>query len=324
MVARGPIFCDIGITESCLFRCRMCRLWQTPASNQELSIEEWKGFIRSLEEFGSPVRIHVAGGEPLLKEGLLDLMGFANARGFTTVMVSNGFLIDQAMASRIVGAGVDVISVSLDTLDEKKHDFLRGQDTAHRHALRAIDHLSGEGAKAISILAVIMEPNLEDLVQLAEWVESKSAISSIYFQVISQPIATSKDEHWYSQGEFSYLWPKDRLRTDAVLNQLISLKRSGYKISNTLKQLDAFKQYFQDPHSLHNGQRCTQGDYVMYIRPAGDVLLCGSMDPVGNIRKAMIKNIWFSPEAEATREKIYRCGESCLNKVNCFVDKELP
>ena len=324
MAAHNPIFCDIGITEKCLFKCRMCRLWQSPGNEQELSITEWKNFVSSLEGFGSNIRIHIAGGEPLLKDGILELIGFATKKGFTSVMVSNGFLIDEEVAQRIADSGLGVISISLDTLDEEKHDFLRGRPKAGEHAKRAIDYLTKKGARSISILAVIMDPNLGDLTALAEWVNSNSAISSIYFQAVSQPIATPRDQRWHTKEEFGYLWPKDKQRTDAVIDQLISYKKSGYKISNSLRQLEVFKSYFKEPHKLSGGMKCTQGDYVMYLRPTGDVLLCGSMAPIGNVRTQSINEIWFSQEAESRRQEIHLCQESCLNLINCFEDKDLP
>ena len=68
---------------------------------------------------------------------------------------------------------------------------------------------------------------------------------------------------------------------------------------------------------------CNQGNYVMYIRPSGDVLLCGSMAAVGNIKDGFIKDIWYSKEAMARREQMYNCKENCLNVLNCFEDKNL-
>lgn len=325
MEINNPIFCDIGITENCIFKCRMCRLWQTAKNPNELSIGEWKDFITSLEEFGTNnIRLHFAGGEPLVKEGVLDLIGFANKKGFTTVMVTNGFLIDEVMADRIVCSGLDVISISLDSLNADMHDFLRGVKGAYKQAIRAIDHLNKRGAKSVSILAVIMGINLNNLIELTNWVNNNDSLSSIYFQAISQPIATPKDEQWYEKDEYGYLWPKDKLHLDSVIDRLIAYKNKGYKISNSIKQFEMFKFYFKQPNKLREGMVCNQGDYIIYIRPSGEVLLCGSKPFIGNIRKDKIKKIWDSREAILRRQQIYNCKESCLNVINCFEDKDLP
>ncbi|MBU1912276.1 MAG: radical SAM protein [Candidatus Omnitrophica bacterium] len=308
-----------------MFKCKMCRFWETSKNKDELSISEWKDFIVSLEELGgSHIRLHFAGGEPLLKQGFLDLLEFANKRGFRTFIVTNGFLIDEAIAGKIVRSGVEGISISLDSLNEDTHDFLRGIKGAYKHAIQAINYLTKEDAKGIAILTIIMGSNLHDIVEIADWVESNNNISSIYFQAISQPIATLKDEQWYEKDEFSYLWPKDKIQLNSVIDQLIARKNKGYRISNSVRQFEVFKAYFRQPDKLYEGMTCTQGDYVMYIRPTGEVLLCGSLPAIGNIKTDSIKNIWNSPEAGLRRKQIYSCKESCLNVINCFTDKELP
>ena len=325
MEVKNPIFCDIGITENCNYRCKMCRFWQIPKNPKELTVNEWKDFIVSLEEiWGNHIRVHFAGGEPLLKPGFLDLLEFASKRGFRTFIATNGSFIDEAIAGRIARSGVDVISISLDSLNEDTHDFLRGIKGAYKQAVQAINYLTKEDAKGIAILTIIMGPNLDNIVQIADWVESNNNISSIYFQAVSQPIATFKDEQWYEKDEFGYLWPKDKIQFDFVIDQLIARKNKGYKISNSVRQFEVFKAYFRQPDKLYEGMTCTQGDYVIYIRPTGEVLLCGSLPPIGNIKTDSIKKIWNSPEAALRRKQIYNCKESCLNVINCFMDKELP
>lgn len=325
MEIKNPIFCDIGITENCTFRCKMCRFWQTSKNTNELSIDEWKSFIISLEDLGgNEIRLHFAGGEPLLKQGFLDLLEFASKRGFRTFIVTNGFFINEAIAGKIVRSGVEGISISLDSLNEDMHDFLRGVKGAYKQAIQAIDYLTKEEAKGIAILTIIMGSNLYDIVEIADWVERNSNISSIYFQAISQPIATLKDDEWYEKDEFSYLWPKDKIQLDSVIDQLIARKNKGYKISNSVRQFEMFKSYFKEPNKLYRGMICTQGDYVIYIRPTGEVLLCGSMLPIGNIRTDKIKELWNSQEAALRRKQIYSCKESCLNVLNCFENKDLP
>ncbi|MDD4909332.1 MAG: radical SAM protein [Candidatus Omnitrophica bacterium] len=325
MEIKKPIFCDIGITERCMFRCRMCRFWETAENRPELSGRQWIEFIGSLKEsWGNDIRLHFAGGEPLLKDGFLDILDFANDAGFRTFIVTNGFLMDENIAGRLTRSGTEGITISLDSLDAQTHDFLRGTRGAHRQAITAIGHLREKGAKGITVLAVIMGYNLGHIIELADWAQANEHISSIYFQAISQPIATAKDSRWYEKEEFSCLWPGDLARLDSVIERLADYKRRGYKISNSISQLEMFKTYFRQPERLFEGMVCTQGDYVIYIRPGGDVLLCGSMAPIGNVRENSIKDLWDSPEASLRREQIHNCQEACLNVINCFVDKDLP
>lgn len=320
-----PIFCDIGITEECLFRCKMCTLWQSQKNNNELSVDEWKAFVDSLLEFGTrQIKLHFAGGEPLLKEGVFDIVEHANRHGFVTVMVTNGFLINEKIAEIIVSSGLDVLSLSLDSLDAKTHDFLRGYDGSCARLLQAIGTLKAKGAKSISILAVISGVNIGHISELVKWVNNNCALSSIYLQAVGHPIAAPKNERWYASQEFGFLWPSNSEQVNAVIDQLVDYKNQGYKISNSLEQLETFRRYFLDPLSVRVGSICTQGDYVVSIRPTGDVFLCGAMAPIGNIREEKLAHIWHSPEAESARKHIHQCQENCLVALNCFENKDLP
>lgn len=109
-----------------------------------------------------------------------------------------------------------------------------------------------------------------------------------------------------------------------IIDRLVEYKKEGYKISNSVRQLEMFKAYFSQPDRFGEEISCNQGDYIVYIRPTGEVLLCGSMAPIGNVRRDNIKTLWNSEEAALRRQQIYGCRENCLNVINCFVDKELP
>lgn len=324
-LSNKPIICDIGITRKCFFKCRMCRFWQSPPEDGELSCAEWKNFIRDLKDFcGDGVRLHFAGGEPLLKEGFLEILEFSHSLGLGTFIVTNGFLIDDARAAGLVRSGVEGVTISLDSLDEGTHDFLRGVTGAHKMALQGIDNLYRHGANSVSILSVIMAHNLGGITELADWAETNPAVSSIYFQAVAQPIATSKDPDWHLKEEFSDLWPQDASLLDSVFTDLIGRKNKGAKISNSARQLETFRSYFRHPYGLREGLICDQGDHVLCVTPGGEAMLCGLMESIGNVRRDGIGEIWNSSRAELRRKQIYACRENCLNVLNCFVDKELP
>ncbi len=320
-----PIFCDIGITERCFFRCKMCRFWENEPAEEELSIEEWMRVVDSLEEFGSDnIRIHIVGGEPLLKEGIFDLVHYAHKKRFATAMVTNGFLIDKSVAREIVASGLDVISLSLESLNESTHDSLRGKEGAYQHLMRALDYLIAVKARGISLLTVIMEKNKDDLIPLAQWMQDNKYLGAIYYQAVSQPIATVRDAQWYEKEQWSDLWPHDKDDMAKIIDTLIKYKEAGYKIANSREQLEMFKNYFQNPQTYGEKIRCRQGNYSIYLRPTGEAFLCPSQgSSLGNVRSAKLKDLWYSKEAQLQREKIYHCRHICLIGINCFIDKTL-
>ena len=128
---KKPDFCVIEVSHRCMFKCKMCNYWMSKQDPDELKPYHLYKFISSLKEFvGMPFEMNISGGEPLMKEGMLDLVGFIADQGFRFSMVTNGYLIDKSTAKRIADSGLSFLAISLDSLDENSHDFLRGKKGA--------------------------------------------------------------------------------------------------------------------------------------------------------------------------------------------------
>jgi len=126
---------------NCTRRCNLhCVHCYSSAGNQDspeaLNTEEAKSFIRDLADFGVPV-VLFSGGEPLLREDIFELAGFAREQGIRTVLSTNGTLITKEVAERIRDAGFAEVGISLDGVGEK-NDRFRGKKGAYKAALKGI------------------------------------------------------------------------------------------------------------------------------------------------------------------------------------------
>jgi MoaA/NifB/PqqE/SkfB family radical SAM enzyme len=83
----------------------------------------------------------------------------------------------------------------------------------------------------------------------------------------------------------------------------MQLKREGFPIANSLSQLQVMIDYFLEParfrvatqsHNAHEGQSLCSALTMLQIQSNGDVTLCCSMPPVGNIGSESIREIWES------------------------------
>ncbi len=328
----GPKACVVLLTLGCTLRCKMCHLW----ANDESAIErpthkEWECFLSSLQGFARPgMNVIFGGGEPLLfAETLLPLIDFAGQSGFRTSLATSGYLIDAAMAHRLVTSRLHYIALTLYSMHGAVHNYLRGMPDSHEKLMQAIAYLSGEHSPLeIAIDTVIMAPNLQELVSLAEWVARDSRLRSIFFQAVMQPFHSKPQDDWRATQPYEFLWPKDTDEVDAVIDKLITLKEDGVmrgrdKINNPVSQFELFKSYFRNPLNFVKRYSCnaTSGD-AFTVSPDGSVNLCPYLKPIGNIRQNDIRDIWFSPEALERREEIVRCKKNCHHIVNCWYEEE--
>ena len=316
---KRPDFCVVEVSHRCMFRCKMCNYWQSKEDPEELNLNHLYRFISSLKEFvGIPFEMNISGGEPLMKKGMLDLVEFIANQGFRFSMVTNGYLIDKCLAKRIADSGLSFLAISLDSLDENINDFLRGTIGAHRKVLEALEFFDTYRGRLqnITLQTIITGKNLDTILDLVKWAKDRQVSHS--FMAITRPNMVPVDPEWYKKDEFNFLWPKDISRVLHILDELIKLKKSGYRIDNPIGQLERFKLYFSDPEKFVRDTPCSLGDGIIHVNPKGDVYLCCEMESVGNIKEGNIGSIWTSQKAESIREKIRHCQRNCAGMVNCY------
>lgn len=326
-----PHFCAISISFRCMLKCKMCRIWEN-SEVDELSIETWKTIVDDLAVFMDDNRtINFAGGEPLLKDDLVDLINYSSKKGFKPAICTNAWLIDKDMAKRLVDSGIDIVAISLDSLNEKTHDYLRGVEGSYKRVMNAIEYLTRYNKNnkiRVHVQPIISGVNLEDLMDLTHWVNRYEGVGDITFLAAIQPPHTNSDyQEWYKKEEFSMLWPQDKNKVASVMDELIKLKikdkEKSYKIGNQVFQLEAYKEYFRDPLRFYKKNiQCNIGTQFVNIHTNGDMKLCNYSDIViGNLAKQKIKDIWDSEFTNSIRDKLKVCDKKCHQILNCMKDE---
>lgn len=94
-------------------------------SRDDLDLDEVSRFVGSLP--GSAVRrVFLAGGEPLIWPPVLDVIEAIKEAGVQVVVCTNGLPLNRPeVTRRLVGLGVDAVSVSLDSSDAGTNDRYR-------------------------------------------------------------------------------------------------------------------------------------------------------------------------------------------------------
>ncbi len=318
---KADLLCCIGIIDKCMLKCRMCYKWLDGPIKEHPTLEQYQRFISDLAEFaGKNVKINFAGGEALLFKGVLDLVNSCAQKGFWSHIPSNGWLINEDMAKRIADSGLTEISLSLDSLDETIHDYLRGVKGVHRKVMDAIGYLRKySGSIRINICCVIYDWNLDGLIPLLEWVNNNDEIRGISVLAPMQPNSTGVDREWW-EGKFGYLWPRDTNKVLFFIDKLIEYKKSGAKIGTPLASLEEFKLYFRYRQAFVQKPNCNLIP-TLELDASGQIFLCPKMDiTVGSIKgNISLKELLNSNKAKDVRQKISTCQNNCHFLLNRFL-----
>ena len=324
-----PGFCCFGVIDDCMLRCKMCYKWKEDLAIKGKALVDTFSWMRAMSSLRAIVDegfiIHLGGGEALLLKDILQLVRFGINLGFTINIPTNAYLIDQEMAKKIGQSGLSMMNISLDSLEEKKHDFLRGIEGVYRSVMEAIEYLNRYAPKTRKgICAVIYDINLDDIIPLTHWVIRNESLEWIDYMVVVQPNNTPLDTNWYKSEEFGFLWPKDTQKVTTVIDEIIRLKKEGeLKIVNQLCQLEAFKSYFRYPDRFVKKGACNM-DKAVHVSSIGDIFICYHWARLGNIKRDDLVQVWYSNEADKVREDILRCQDNCHFLLNCYFEGDYP
>lgn len=156
-----PIGAKLEITYACNLRCGFCytdsprhTLQRTP----ELSDEEWREVVRQSLDLGI-VEAVVTGGEPFLRRELtLEVVEALAGAGVGVTLNTNGWFVDDEVASRLGALRGVTAHVSLDGARAGLHDGSRGVPGSWRRAVEGIDRLLDAGV-GVCVVHVVTPDN---------------------------------------------------------------------------------------------------------------------------------------------------------------------
>ncbi len=180
-----PDVLQLSITNDCNLRCKSCNVWKNEHNAETLTLREIEMILKESEEWGIK-EVHILGGEPFLRKDWDKIALCAKDRGMFVVICSNGTLVDDSLAERIVETKVDLVSISLDGAKSQTHDFLRGQTGAYDKIIKGIntiDKYSVGGRPKIVLILTVSKVNLLELKEYVDLAHSLS-VRGIYFTAL--------------------------------------------------------------------------------------------------------------------------------------------
>lgn len=133
---RGPVVAW-NCTKTCNLKCKHCYASSdNKRYDDELTLDESKKFIDDLKDFNVPALLF-SGGEPLMKENILELLDYASQRKIRSTISTNGTLLDKDVCKSLKKINLGYVGVSLDGIGSN-HDAFRGVNGAFDSALRGI------------------------------------------------------------------------------------------------------------------------------------------------------------------------------------------
>jgi len=324
MEVKPPFLVSYSITTKCNLSCKHCYSEATgEAAPDELYTEEALKLVDELANWGIGLFV-IDGGEPLCRDDFLEIVSYASSKGIMTGVGSNGTLIDRGMAQKMLEAGVQSVSISIDGVDAETHDSFRGKSGAFDQAMAGASACKAVGLP-FQFNMVIRKATLSQIPEMLDLAVRGGSNAAEFFDLVEAGRAKE-----LCQGEV--LEPGERKAIMEWLAQaqvdcpiLIRVPACPmYPL--VLKQRQVRPRHFPAEalrRIPYYNRGCAAGMPFGYlvVRANGEVNPCMLLQiEIGNVRAKSIVKIWQESEILAqlrSRELLQgRCGE-CEYKLEC-------
>jgi MoaA/NifB/PqqE/SkfB family radical SAM enzyme len=234
----------------------MCSFWK----DRSIKVANYQKGLKTIDSlYAKGVRFLVlTGGEPLLVKHLEDLIRYAKKKGMLCGITTNGTLLTKERFNSLIDAGVNNITVSLDSLKEEIHDDIRGVRGTYKKTLNnfnEIKELPRGICQYLMLMCVISLKNKDEIEKLIKFAGRNKV------KIIFQPYNP------YRRYDKTFLMSvKDMKET---IEKVIKLKNMGYPVFNSRPFLRGFVKYYRGER-----QKCLAGKLYIHADCNGKLTPC--------------------------------------------------
>ena len=274
-----PSLVSWNLTKKCNLKCPHCYLDAGRSTTRELATDECLALIDEMAQLGTEMVI-LTGGEPLLRRDIYEIASAATAQGLWVVMGTNGVLVTDAVAKKMVECGVKGVGISIDSIHPEKHDAFRGGKDAWHHSVRALETCRRHGLEVL-VQTTVMSENYEEVSELLAFAHEHGAWSfNLYFLV--------------KTGRGDTMTELGGEKTESLLSWLADQQSRYRPMLVRSKCAPQFKRiaYEQGLAGLESGG-CMAGTHYCRITPEGNLTPCPyTVEVAGNVLETSFTQVW--------------------------------
>jgi MoaA/NifB/PqqE/SkfB family radical SAM enzyme len=307
-----PPFMIVFINSICNLTCEHCFYWQNLNQRNDLNYDEFKKLSMELGEFE---QLNLSGGEPFIQPEFGEICGlFLTNNAVKRIYVpTNGYFTERTQTSlRKVFEHESLVSfvceLSLDGMPEY-HNRFRGNPKSFEKAMETYEMLAEmqktEPRLRIHANTVAMSENMQETWRLTEYLRERCPAMEHHNLAIIRGDRKNPSLQGPALEQYKKLYEhvkevwkdSEEVRFGAIVEPMLQWAK--------VKTIETSSQYIP----------CTAGNLTGVVYANGDVSVCESHAPVGNLRQKGFFEIWDSPEADALRAQIKAKECHCTNEV---------
>lgn len=226
----------------------------------------------------------------MMRDDLPNIIRFAKSKGLFVAITTNGTFISEENADSLLQA--DLITVSIDSLSEEKHNRRRGVAGFSR-AMNGLELLRKRNVRTyLTVQSVIDEDNWWEIDEINEYFHAMG-IDTV-FQLMHGRRFFIPQKEWESKV--------NRLRYRSLLTELLH------------------RDYLRRYPSIARGQNtvpCLAGSSNFVVSSYGELLVCNYIrNPIADLKKVPLKTVWRNMNDLrryiSSKDRKCTCGNTCF------------
>jgi len=253
-----PVLTCVRLTRVCNLRCDYCSELYVETGS-DLDFGDWKNVTDIAYNLGNR-DIVLSGGEPLLKDFLVDLVRYTASRDTLVSIATNGRLLTREKLAALNDAGLDYLCISIDSFE--KDDPKPWGKVLTDGLKRILEHI-GESAYNFEtqISTVVTRHNLEDLSEMVRYFSSLG-ISTKFMLMMRNKINEGATENLAIQ--------ENDAQIRKTIDSLLEMKEHGALLIDDDFTLERVNRFFNGTHSYN----CNGGEFDLSINNDGRLVIC--------------------------------------------------
>jgi len=266
----GLLSLELEFSKRCNLKCIYCYASAGNALDNELEPPEIKNIIDQAHELGAKKIILIGGGEPLMYDGLFQVVEYIRSKGLRQSVFTNGMLLTEDIARFLFRHEVSVVIKNNSNIPEVQ-DALAGVKGAYNKIRQGLEYLltAGypSGERQLGIQTIICRQNIKEIPDMWIWARERGIIP--YFEIIT------------TQGR-----AKEHHELQVSVNEVRDVFEKLEKIDET-----SFGNKWS-PHPTIASFTCKRHLYSCLVNSQGYIQPCTGIDmPVGNVKTERLADI---------------------------------
>lgn len=305
------------ITKLCNLHCRMCDYRINNFNYKPMSLNKILSVIEEIKDLDAKV-LELSGGEPMIRKDIFEIINFASSLGLDVYLMTNGVLIGETEAQKLIESGLKGVSISLEG-PEELNDKIRGRGN-YQKALKAIkffETYKNQMDAFTTVGVTLSKYNYKYILPFSKFLLEDIRINSVTLNPYNSLMLTEKNQK-IRHNEFVI---DDELITDfkKELDKIINYSEiMGYKMPS-LNFLQKIPDYFQGKCLVPKGG-CHIPLVSCGITADGSIFPCWRTSRKGDLNELSLKQILKSQlyrnfVDDALSGKCVGCLTSCYSEI---------